>query len=419
MPASAASPPNVVMIISDDQGWGDYGFMGHKTVATPHLDKLAAQSLCFKNGYVTASLCCPSLASMITGRYPHQHGITGNDPSVDRTDTPHTRTPAFAAGRESMKQLIHASPALPRVLGAPPLGYRSLQTGKWWLGSWADGGFTEGMTMGDPAKGGRHGDAGLNIGRRGLEPIFDFVRRTTAGAKPFFVWYAPMMPHQPHDPPEALLAKYLPLTSSPHEARYLAMVEWFDQTCGQLLDFLDREKLADNTLVVYLCDNGWIQKPDAQGFAPKSKQSPYDGGLRTPILLRWPGKITPSMPSSLASSVDLMPTILKACGAPVPAECPGIDLLNPAVAAARGEVFGACFDHDMVDLSEPARSLKWRWCRAGDWKLILPASRLPDARPELYDLATDPGEFHNLAGTESETTRLANLTRLIDAWWKP
>ena len=76
----AAAPPNVVMIISDDQHWGDYGFMGHPHIQTPHLDKLAAQSLTFKRGYVPSSLCCPSLASMITGRYPHQHKVTSNDP---------------------------------------------------------------------------------------------------------------------------------------------------------------------------------------------------------------------------------------------------------------------------------------------------------------------------------------------------
>lgn len=409
-----AAPPNVVMIISDDQGFGDYGFMGHPLAATPHLDKLAAQSLCFKNGYVPSSLCCPSLASLITGRWPHQHGITGNDPSVDRAGGAWRRTPEFAAGRERMRQLIHASPTLPRLLGKH-LDYRSLQTGKWWLGGYADGGFTEGMTMGDPAKGGRHGDAGLNIGRRGLEPVFDFIRRTTADSRPFLVWYAPMMPHLPHDPPAEILAKYLDRAPSPHTARYLAMVEWFDRTCGELLDFLDREKLADNTVVVYLCDNGWIQKPDAPEFAPRSKQSPYEGGLRTPIMLRWPGKTAPSMPAAPVSSLDLMPTLLKACGAPVPEGCPGLDLLDPAALSARQSLFGACFDHDMVDLNQPAQSLKWRWCRSGDWKLILPSPRLPDARPELYDLLQDPGELKNLA--ETQPARLADLTSWINHWW--
>ncbi|RYD29260.1 MAG: sulfatase, partial [Verrucomicrobiaceae bacterium] len=254
-----------------------------------------------------------------------------------------------------------------------------------------------------------------NIGRKGLEPVFDFIRRATADSTPFLVWYAPMMPHLPHDPPAELLAKYLDRVPSPHMARYLAMVEWFDRTCGELLDFLDREKLADNTVVVYLCDNGWIQQPDTPEFAPRSKQSPYEGGLRTPIMLRWPGKIAPSMPAAPVSSIDLMPTLLKACGVPVPEGCSGLDLLDLAALSARQSLFGACFDHDMMDLSEPASSLKWRWCRAGDWKLILPSPRLPDGRPELYDLSQDSGELKNLA--EDQPSRLADLTSRVNAWW--
>ncbi len=128
--AIAAAPPNVVMIISDDHAWTDYGFTGHPVVQTPHLDRLAAQSLCFKNGYVPSSLCCPSLASIITGKYPHRHGITGNDPAVDRAGGggPLAKRPEFAAGRERMKQLIHESATLPRLLGERA-GYRSRRLG--------------------------------------------------------------------------------------------------------------------------------------------------------------------------------------------------------------------------------------------------------------------------------------------------
>lgn len=416
--ASTPKPPNIVMIISDDHAWTDYGFMGHPLVATPHLDRLAAQSLCFKKGYVPSSLCCPSLASIITGKYPHQHRITGNDPAVDGQSTPgqpKRDNPAFASGRERMKTLIRGTPTLPRLLGGA--GYRSLQTGKWWLGHYADGGFTEGMTEGDPAHGGRHGDAGLNIGRQGMEPIYDFIRHRTEDQKPFLVWYAPLMPHDPHTPPEEILAKYRGKVPSLHIARYLAMIEWFDQTCGELLDFLDREKLAENTIVVYASDNGWIQNPDNPRFAPRSKQSPYDGGLRTPLMLRWPAKIQPSMPAAAVHTIDLMPTLLKACGLPVPEDCPGIDLLDSAAVASRQTLFGECYDHDMTDLDAPAKSLKWRWARQGDWKLILPTPRVPDAVPELYDLANDPMERTNLAA--SEIQRLANLRATIDQWWTP
>lgn len=416
---AAAAPPNIVLIISDDQAWTDYGFMGHPIVTTPHLDKLASQSLTFKNGYVPSSLCCPSLASVITGKYPHQHRITGNDPAVDQQGPegqPKLKNPAFTAGRDRMKSLIRATPTLPRLLGDQG-GYRSLQTGKWWLGGFADGGFTEGMTGGDPSQGGRHGDAGLNIGRKGLEPVYDFIRRSTADGKPFLVWYAPMLPHEPHNPPETLLAKYRDKVPSLHTAKYLAMVEWFDQTCGELLGFLDREQLAENTIVVYLADNGWIQNPDTPRFAPRSKQSPYDGGLRTPILLRWPGRIQPAMPGALAHSIDLLPTLLKACGLTAPADCPGIDLLDPAALTARDTVFGSCYDHDMADFDAPSKSLKWRWCRQGDWKLILPSTRVQNTAPELYNLAVDPKELNNLVATEA--TLRDTLVQKLDAWWSP
>ena len=110
-----------------------------------------------------------------------------------------------------------------------------------------------------------------------------------------------------------------------------------------------------------------------------------------------------------------MPTLLKACGVEAPAGLPGIDLFDEAAVKARDAVFGACFDHDMIDFDAPAKSLKYRWCREGNWKLILPAPRVPDARPELYDLAADPRETRDLAGMEAE--RLAAMTRRIGAWW--
>src|SRR5439155_4846271 len=127
--------------------------------------------------------------------------------------------------------------------------YRSLQTGKWWQGDYRHGGFTEGMTHGDPDRGGRHGDDGLKIGRETLQPIFDFIASARQQARPFFVWYAPMLPHQPHNPPERLLAHYRENTTSPDVARYWAMCEWTDETCGQVLDYLDREDQGETTVV--------------------------------------------------------------------------------------------------------------------------------------------------------------------------
>ncbi|MGQ9576857.1 MAG: sulfatase family protein [Thermoguttaceae bacterium] len=404
---AAASPPNVVLIISDDQGWEDFGFMGHPIIQTPNLDRLASQSLVFTRGYVPSSLCRPSLASILTGLYAHQHGITCNDPPDGLL------APERLRQRRQQIARIDSLPTLPRLLGAQ--GYLSFQAGKWWEGDYRRGGFTHGMTHGDPARGGRHGDEGLKIGRQGLDPIFQFLRE--AAGRPFFIWYAPMMPHEPHNPPASLLDKYRAKTDSLHLARYWAMCEWFDQTCGQLLDYLDRGGLAEKTLVVFVVDNGWIQDPERRGFAPKSKRSPYDGGLRTPILLRWPGRIAPRKDDrSLAMSIDLAPTILAACGLKPTGPMQGIDLLDSAAVARREMIFGEVFTHSAVDIRRPAANLQYRWCRDRRWKLILPhAANVPGGQPELYDLLADPHETANLAGSHPDV--VGRLRGRIDTWW--
>ena len=176
---SAAERPNVVLILGDDQAWTDYGFMGHPDVETPNLDKLAARSLVFDRGYVASPLCRPSLASMITGLFPFQHGVTGND--VDGRNN-------RAALDTPLREQFHARPSFIRTLTTN--GYLAHQSGKWWEGSFQDGGFTHGMTHGDPMRGGRHGDAGLKIGRKGMQPVTDFIDHAVAKKKPFFVCYA-------------------------------------------------------------------------------------------------------------------------------------------------------------------------------------------------------------------------------------
>lgn len=258
--------PNVVLIISDDQGWGDFGFMGHELIHTPRLDGLAARSAVFPNGYVPTSLCRASLASLMTGLYGTQHKICCNDfPTVE--------------DRSATHPFIRNVPTMPRLLA--DAGYRCLQTGKFWEGHFSNAGFTHGMT-----EKGRHGDEGLVIGRETMQPIFDFIDESTRAKEPFLVWYAPMMPHAPHNPPKRLLEKYLGKVESPHVAAYYAMCEWFDETCGQLLDFLDERKLTDNTVIIFVIDNGWIQDPRQKNkFDPRSKRSQYDAGLRTPVLV--------------------------------------------------------------------------------------------------------------------------------------
>jgi len=261
----------------------------------------------------------------------------------------------------------------------------------------------------------RHGDEGLKIGRETMQPLYDFMAESQRANKPFFVWYAPMLPHQPHNPPERLLAKYRGVAPSLFIAKYWAMVEWFDETCGLLLDFLDQQNLASNTLVLYLSDNGWIQEPNAARFDPRSKQSPYDGGNRTPIMIRWPGNVAAQRSTALASSLDLLPTIAAATGAKPPADLPGVNLLSAAL-AARTHLFGEGFTHDYVDVGSPARNVRFRWIIEGEWKLIIPnRQNEPERRVELYNLTKDPDEAANRA--EDEPKLVESMRQTLDAWW--
>jgi uncharacterized sulfatase len=397
----AVRPPNVLLIISDDQGWTDFGFIGHEVVKTPHLDRLAAQSVLFPNAYVTAPLCRPSLASIMTGQYGLQTGIYCNDPpdGVPRTAT-HSN--------------ITRVPTLPRLL--QKAGYRSLQTGKFWEGSHENAGFTDGVT----GAGDRHGSrAGLQIGRAGLQPIYDFVE---AGSdKPWFVWYAPMMPHAPHTPPERILSKYMAEGRHIKLAKYYAMCEWFDETCGELMQYLDKTGHVDDTLIAFIVDNGWIQEtgPDPRsGCTPKSKLSPYDGGLRTPVMLKWPGRIKPERRDELVTSIDLAPTILRACGIEPPLEMKGVDLIKVAAGnldLKNRAVFGEVYVHTEVALNDPARNLTHRVVRQGEWKLILPVN--PATPAGLYHITKDLTEEKNLA--KEHPARVMQLTGLLDQWWKP
>ena len=261
--------PNIVLLLSDDQAWTDYGFMGHQHIKTPHMDELVKSSTLFKKGYVPTALCSPSLATLATGHYAHAHGVTGNDPSPKYTKK---QSPEWVEYRKKLSA-FNGNPTLPSLLSKG--GYLTFQCGKWWNCTYKEGGFTHGMTIGDQAKSGRHGDVGLKIGRTTMQPIEDFLDITTKEKKPFYLWYAPFLPHTPHNPPKRLLKNYenkgLPLPI----AKYYANCEWYDETIGQLIDSLKKRGLYENTLFVSLTDNGWLQNPDKpQRYLYRSKQSP-------------------------------------------------------------------------------------------------------------------------------------------------
>ncbi len=409
--AETEKPPNILFLLSDDQAWGDYGFMGHPHIDSPVLDKLAAESLTYTRGYTPVPLCRPSLASIVTGLYPHEHKITGNDPTWGK-----------GKGREGRKhrgelnaELVKTFNESPNVMNAlKDVGYLTLQTGKWWEGNPVmDSGFTHGMTHGDPAKGGRHGDVGLKIGRNGQQPIYDFIKE--AGDKPWFVWYGVFLPHTPHNPPKDLLEKYLKIAPSPAVARYWANCEWHDQAIGELIQHLKDIGKLENTVIIYTSDNGWIQKENqAQQYADRSKQTIYEGGIRTPFMIYWKDKIEPMMnQKDLATNLDVWPTISKLTGCSKPENLTGIDLTDRKAAAARNTIYGEDFDHDISHPQNRDADLHGRFIIDGFWKLIVPAEG--KGKAELYDLSKDPWEKNDLA--EKEQERTSELLEKLNAWW--
>jgi arylsulfatase A-like enzyme len=217
-------------------------------------------------------------------------------------------------------------------------------------------------------------------------------------------------------------------------AKYYAMCEWFDETCGELMMKLDEEGLRENTVILYICDNGWAAKStnpsDWQGtvfksYAMRSKASPYENGTRTPILVSWPSTIQPKKMSGFAHSIDLFPTIAAAAGLEAPEGLPGINLLDETAVNDRTCIFGSMNASHNISIGDPDATLQYLWCIEGDWKLLLRyhgkdtthyrALHEWDTAPaRLYNLKKDPAEKDDLAASHPEL--VARLKAKIEAW---
>lgn len=404
--AKDSEPPNIIWIIADDQAYTDFGFMGHELVRTPNLDALASRSALFPNGYVPTSLCRASLATLITGKYAFDHGICFNDPP---DGIPHSATFRFLEMQKPIPQVLKSK------------GYRSLQTGKFWEGVYTNGGFTDGMT-----KGTRHGDDGLRIGRKTMEPIKQFLG--DVDDDPFFIWFAPYLPHAPFDAVEAYKEPFRGKGLGQREIGYYANISWLDDTVGELMELLEASGKADNTVIMFIVDNGWLPNRDGESyrdlqgrtlrFDPRSKSSPYEGGVRTPVFMHWPGRIKPGRYDNLVSSIDFFPTTLALAGLPQNLDLKGRNL-RPVVEQkgnfAPRTIFGEIYYHTSVDLDDPTVNVTHRWARKGDWKLIL--NDYDAGKPELYNLAADPKETENLAGHPDQADRVETIRAEIEEWW--
>ena len=399
-------PPNILWIIADDQAYSDFGFMGHDLVKTPHIDKLASESALFPNGYVPTSLCRASLATLITGKYAFDHGICFNDPP---DGIPHEATFRFLEMQVPIPQALKSA------------GYRSLQTGKFWEGVYTNGGFTDGMTEGR-----RHGDKGLRIGRKTMEPIDQFLGEV--GDQPFFLWFAPYLPHAPFDAVKSYKQPFEGKGLGKRTIGYYANISWLDDTVGELMALLEKSGKADNTVIMFIVDNGWLPNRDGESFRdlqnrvlrfdPRSKSSPYEGGVRTPVIVRWPEKIPAGTYDDLVSSIDLFPTTLSMAGLPQFNGLDGVDLLpfmQEKMSLSERTIFGEIYFHTSLDLDNPNVNVTHKWARKGDWKLIV--NVFDNEKVEFYNLANDPMERSDLAALPEHESRINDIKAEIDAWW--
>jgi arylsulfatase A-like enzyme len=307
------TPPNIVLVISDDHGWPDFGFMGSQRALTPNLDELAREGVVFTHAFDTASSCRPSLATLLSGLSPDQLAAQAEASAPEAGDGP---GPA-ARTRRRVAALKRVG-TLPALLGAR--GYATFQGGKHWEGSYRDAGFSHGVTetTGPLFSGG--GPNAKALGRRTMQPLWDFL--DAHRNVPFFVWFAPVLPHAPFDASPEYYERHRDAGAA---QPYLANVSRLDDRVGELLARIDALGLRERTLVVFLADNGWdAQSPEDDPLllvmgGAEGKGSIRELGYRTPLVFRWPGVLPGGQRDDrLVSTLDLFPTLLDFAAAPTP-----------------------------------------------------------------------------------------------------
>jgi uncharacterized sulfatase len=407
-----------VLIVGDDVGWPDFGFMGSETALTPNLDTLAAQGVVFTHAFSTASSCRPALQSLLTGLHPIQF-----ETKLALLWKQGTRFGPYG-------EILHFE-TLPERLAER--GYVSFQGGKHWEGTYEMAGFTHGMTarFGAEVDWGNSlqrisGADGLTLGRETMQPLWDFIEEHDD--EPFFVWFAPMLPHVPFDAPERYVRLYAEKDLPPLAKRYYANLTRLDDRVGELLSDLERRGLRRNTLVIYISDNGWDQgagllELSAGRGDSRGKFSIYELGFRTPLVISWPGVLPEGARyEHLVSSVDVFSTILDFAGAEQAEGRPGSSL-HPLLTGtgdfARAKVIGGVRFPD-------SEALAWEQRRSGEpkhpdayffrnrtWRYVWYRE---SGREELYRIGEDPFETRNLVGRYPEEARV--FRREIIGWAK-
>ncbi len=427
--------PNIVLLIGDDHGYPYFGFMGDTNVVTPSMDALAAGGVTFSVGHTTAPYCRPSLRTLITGLHPIEYQLRLNE----RVEARRARSgwermsPRDRAIWTTVQKAngMASFDTLPKLLAAK--GYVSWQGGKWWENSYRNGHFDEGMTEGwDMSLYGTDaffhelmGSEGNELVRETVEPVYDFIDRHAE--RPMFLWFGPMLPHVPLDAPYRYRKYYADMDVSESARRYYANITWWDEGVGNLMDHIESRGLLEDTLFIYLSDNGYEQDADVEYVTDSEAPSPelasggwtgkgalYDLSVRTPIVFYWKDRLAASFnETSLVSSLDIVPTILDIAGVEVPQELRGHSLKplleGQGTSSERTELIGYSDNRrSHVAMGERAegyyvRTHRWHfWWYAGT----------DDMR--LYDVTVDPRGRHDLSAARPDLVE--GFKRRIEAW---
>lgn len=404
--ATAADKPNIVLILADDLGINDLGCYGRKDQSTPNLDRLATEGMRFTCALCAQPICSPSRAALLTGKCPARLHLTNFLPG--RADAP----------SQKLKQ--------PRIDGQLPLeqttiaellhdaGYATGLFGKWHLGGVGFGPKEQGfdtvlMTPGNTTPSATEGGKGEYAITSAATAFIEANKE-----RPFFCYIAHNCPHIPLGAKEELIQK----NAAAFHPTYAAMIETLDDSVGLVLRKLAALGLTEKTMVIFTSDNGGLHVLEFPG-TPATHNTPYragkgflyEGGLREPLIVRWPGTVKPeSQCEAPVVLTDLMPTFMEAAGID-PAKSTGpldgtsiLPLLRGATMPAR--TFYWHFPHYTNQGSRPAAAV-----REGNWKLI---ENMEDSSAELYDLAKDPSEEKNVAAENVEVVE--GLRKKLHAW---
>jgi len=440
--------PNIVLLIGDDHGYEDFKFMGDPDVITPSMDAIAEGGVAFTQAHVSSSYCRPSLRTLITGLHPIQYALR-HGPMLESRIKKSKEYASLSDNEKMLWQtmtsgtLLKEFETLPKMLARK--GYSSWQGGKWWENSYENGYFDEGMTKGwdiESVKGKNSflemmGGDGTELGRTTMEPLFDFITRKKD--QPFFIWYGPQLPHTPFDAPYKYRKYYESKHISESAKDYYANITWWDDGVGQLMDHIESLGLLEDTLFIYVSDNGWEQEPDVEykrdhpDFALfpdyatgglKGKGELYDLSFRTAMLFYWKNNLKSSFnESSLVTAMDIVPTILDIVGLKAPRELPGYSLkglLEGRQIEERDEIIGyndRARDTNVDELMQGLGNMMGPehtgfYLRTNRWHYI---TRNNGIR-ELYDITIDPMAKNNVV--ESHADLIPDFDKKIKAWKK-